>query len=137
MQKSDGWQRLTDDSRDQSHPRGDTVEGHGEVGGSNVADRVLDEGTRTPASETRSGSGRAIGAANRSPGPDGAIRRTPMELRNQAPMAAQAAVGVLVSDEVDRGWGMGRVEKTPRPPGPSSRHPFPIPYPHHPSPSLP
>src|SRR5687768_9666560 len=44
----------------------------------------------------RSESGRAIGAALRSPGSDGSIRRKPMELWDETPTAAQAAVGVSV-----------------------------------------
>src|SRR5215207_8777798 len=58
-------------------------------------------GHRQPArkfrgSSARSESGRAIGAALRSPGSDGFIRRKPMELWDETPTAAQAAVGVSV-----------------------------------------
>jgi hypothetical protein len=53
-------------------------------------------GTQVPGSSARSESGRAIGAALRSPGSDGFIRRKPMGLWDETPTAAQAAVGVSV-----------------------------------------
>jgi hypothetical protein len=53
-------------------------------------------GTQVPGLSARSESGRAIGAALRSPGSDGFIRRKPMGLWDETPTAAQAAVGVSV-----------------------------------------